>query len=131
MIYCIVNDMSYSSSLNIFAVAAGIVLMRGGLKTAGVIRWTALFALSGLIGLVLVFPRRLPIGDSVGEPIFVPRAKNAPEGEGWVLAIVHRAALNRSDLLILNAQDIAGEPEAVLELPCRVPAGFHGIWVGA
>jgi carotenoid cleavage dioxygenase-like enzyme len=47
-----------------------------------------------------------------------------------VLAVVHRARENRSDLLILNAQDIAGEPEAVLELPCRVPAGFHGSWVG-
>jgi carotenoid cleavage dioxygenase-like enzyme len=75
--------------------------------------------------------RRLPKGDSVGEPVFVPRADNAPEGDGWVLAIVHRAAQDRSDLLILNAQDIAGEPEAVLELPCRVPAGFHGSWVGA
>jgi len=75
--------------------------------------------------------RRLGNGDSVGEPVFVARADDAPEGEGWLLAIVHRAVQNRSDLLILNAQDIAGEPEAVLELPCRVPAGFHGSWVGA
>ena len=44
--------------------------------------------------------------------------------------MVHRAAEDRSDLLILDAQDIAGEPEAVLELPVRVPAGFHGSWVG-
>jgi carotenoid cleavage dioxygenase len=67
--------------------------------------------------------------DSVGEPIFVPRSAEAPEGDGWILALVHRAAQMRSDLLILNAQDIAGEPVAVLELPCRVPAGFHGSWV--
>src|ERR1700685_2017484 len=51
-------------------------------------------------------------GDSVGEPVFVPRNPLAPEGDGWVLAVVHRARENRSDLLILNAQDIAGEPEA-------------------
>jgi carotenoid cleavage dioxygenase len=75
--------------------------------------------------------RRFSDGDSVGEPVFVPRNPLAPEGDGWVLAVVHRARENRSDLLILNAQDIAGEPEAVLELPCRVPAGFHGSWVGA
>jgi carotenoid cleavage dioxygenase-like enzyme len=75
--------------------------------------------------------RRLAPGDSVGEPVFVARTDTAAEGDGWVLAIVHRAAQNRSDLLILNAQAIAGEPEAVLELPCRVPAGFHGSWVGA
>jgi carotenoid cleavage dioxygenase len=75
--------------------------------------------------------RRFSGGDSVGEPIFVPRSAEAPEGDGWILALVHRAAQMRSDLLILNAQDIAGEPEAVLELPCRVPAGFHGSWVGS
>jgi carotenoid cleavage dioxygenase len=74
--------------------------------------------------------RQFSDGDSVGEPVFVPRTAQAPEGDGWVLAVVHRARENRSDLLILNAQDIAGEPEAVLELPCRVPAGFHGSWVG-
>jgi carotenoid cleavage dioxygenase-like enzyme len=72
---------------------------------------------------------KLPTGDSVGEPVFVPRSAQAPEGDGWVLAVVHRAAEGRSDLLILNAQDIAGEPVAVLEVPCRVPAGFHGSWV--
>jgi carotenoid cleavage dioxygenase-like enzyme len=68
-------------------------------------------------------------GDSVGEPVFVPRSATAAEGDGWILAVVHRAGEGRSDLLILNAQDIGGEPEAVLELPCRVPAGFHGSWV--
>jgi carotenoid cleavage dioxygenase-like enzyme len=74
--------------------------------------------------------RRFSSGDSAGEPIFVPRSAAAPEGDGWILVLVHRAAQMRSDLMILNAQDIAGEPEAVLELPCRVPAGFHGSWVG-
>jgi carotenoid cleavage dioxygenase len=69
--------------------------------------------------------------DTVGEPIFVPRSADAPEGDGHVLTIVHRAADNRSDLVILNAQDMAGAPEAILEVPRRVPAGFHGNWVGA
>jgi carotenoid cleavage dioxygenase-like enzyme len=68
-------------------------------------------------------------GDSVGEPVFVPRSALSTEGDGWILAVVHRAAEARSDLLILNAQDLNGEPEAVLELPVRVPAGFHGSWV--
>jgi carotenoid cleavage dioxygenase len=74
--------------------------------------------------------RRFLHGDSVGEPVFVPRHAQAPEGDGWVLAVLHRALEDRSDLLILNALVIAGEPAAILELPCRVPAGFHGSWVG-
>jgi carotenoid cleavage dioxygenase len=75
--------------------------------------------------------RTLGPGDATGEPIFVPRAADAPEGDGYVIALVYRAAKNTSELLILNAQDITGEPEAVLELPRRVPAGFHGNWVPA
>jgi carotenoid cleavage dioxygenase-like enzyme len=74
--------------------------------------------------------RRLPKGDSAGEPVFIPRSPEAAEGDGWIMAVVHRAAQNRSDVLILDAQDIAGEPQASLELTTRVPAGFHGSWVG-
>ena len=70
-------------------------------------------------------------GDSVGEPIFVPRSAAAPEGDGHLIVLVHRAATNTSELMILNAQDIAGKPEAVLKLPRRVSAGFHGNWAAA
>jgi len=75
--------------------------------------------------------RTLDPGDAAGEPVFVPRAGSAPEGDGYVIALVHRAATNRGELLILHAQDIAGEPAAVLKLPRRVPAGFHGSFVAA
>jgi carotenoid cleavage dioxygenase len=70
-------------------------------------------------------------GDSAGEPVFVARSADAPEGDGYLIVLVHRAATNHSELLILNAQDIAAKPEAVLKLPRRVPAGFHGNWVSA
>ena len=33
-----------------------------------------------------------------------------------------------SDLLILDAQDVAGSPLATVQLPHRVPGGFHGNW---
>jgi carotenoid cleavage dioxygenase len=68
-------------------------------------------------------------GDSVGEPIFVPRSASAPEGDGYILTVVHNVATNRSSLFILDAQDINGEPVAVAEVPRRVPSGFHGNWV--
>ena len=69
--------------------------------------------------------------DGPGEPVFVPRSASAPEGDGYVIALVYRAASNTSELLILNAQDIGGEPAAVLKIPRRVPAGFHGNFVPA
>jgi carotenoid cleavage dioxygenase len=70
-------------------------------------------------------------GDVAGEPVFVPRSASAPEGDGYIIALVHRAATNTGELLILNAQDIAGEPAAVLKVPRRVPPGFHGNFVPA
>ncbi len=73
--------------------------------------------------------RMLDPADVAGEPIFVPRSASAPEGDGYVIALVYRAATDASELLILNAQDVAGEPAAVLKLPRRVPAGFHGNFV--
>ena len=37
MIYCIVNGESYSSGLNIFAIVAGIFLIRGHLGAVGLV----------------------------------------------------------------------------------------------
>ncbi len=68
-------------------------------------------------------------GDMTSEPVFTPRSANAAEGDGWVTAVVWRAAENRSDLLVFEAQAIAKGPIAVAELPRRVPFGFHGNWV--
>jgi hypothetical protein len=38
MIYCIANQISYSSSFNIFAVVAGVFLLLGNLRAAGAVR---------------------------------------------------------------------------------------------
>lgn len=73
--------------------------------------------------------RDLGRGAEAGEPVFVPRAADAAEDDGWVLTLVYDPGRNASDLLILNAGDFCGEPQAVVHLPRRVPFGFHGNWV--
>jgi carotenoid cleavage dioxygenase-like enzyme len=73
----------------------------------------------------------LPRGDLVSEPVFVPRAADAPEGEGWLLATAFRAGENRSDLVVFDALGIADGPVATVQLSHRVPAGFHGNWMPA
>jgi carotenoid cleavage dioxygenase len=67
-------------------------------------------------------------GAAVSEPIFVPRSADAPEGQGFVLTVVYRAATGRSDLAILDAESLDAAPLALAHLPHRVPAGFHGNW---
>jgi carotenoid cleavage dioxygenase len=63
-----------------------------------------------------------------GEPIFVPRRDDAPEGDGYLLALVYRTERDRSDLVILDAQNVDRAPLARVHLPHRVPGGFHGNW---
>jgi carotenoid cleavage dioxygenase-like enzyme len=73
----------------------------------------------------------LPRQDATSEPVFVPRAADAGEGDGWLLAVIWRARENRSDLAVFRATDIAAGPVATVELSHRVPFGFHGNWVSA
>ncbi|MDB6000936.1 MAG: carotenoid oxygenase [Rhizobacter sp.] len=70
-------------------------------------------------------------GDEFSEPVFVPRHAKADEGDGWLLATVWRAALNRSELAVFNATSVDAGPIATVPLAHRVPAGFHGNWLPA
>ncbi|HEX6236726.1 MAG TPA: carotenoid oxygenase family protein [Acidimicrobiales bacterium] len=62
-----------------------------------------------------------------GEGFFVPG--DAGEGEGWVLTYIWDRTSNRSALGIFDAQAMREGPIARVELPVRVPFGFHGLWI--
>jgi carotenoid cleavage dioxygenase-like enzyme len=47
----------------------------------------------------------------------------------YVMTYVFNVERNAGDVVILSAQDFAGPPFAVVELPVRVPFRFHGGWV--
>jgi carotenoid cleavage dioxygenase-like enzyme len=68
-------------------------------------------------------------GRQTGELVFVPRSDDAAEDDGWLLSFVHDATVDRTDLVVLHAQDFTGDPVATVHLPQRVPVGFHGNWV--
>lgn len=77
----------------------------------------------------------------VSEPIFVPRRvrpasstanpgdlsiSDAEAEEGWLLTLVYNAALQRSQLVILAAENLAQGPVATLSLRHHIPYGLHG-----
>lgn len=64
-----------------------------------------------------------------GECVFAPRPGATAEDDGWVLTYVYDTVVKRSELLVLNAQDIKGEPVARVLVPQRIPFGFHCAWV--
>lgn len=64
-----------------------------------------------------------------GEFVFVPRAEDAAEGDGWLMGLAIDSVADTTDLVILDAQDIAGPAVATVKLPHRIPPGFHGNWI--
>ncbi|WP_437040818.1 carotenoid oxygenase family protein [Streptomyces sp. enrichment culture] len=72
---------------------------------------------------------RFPGGAAVSEPVFVPRRGARDEDDGYVLSYVNDPDRGATDLVILSAQDFGGHPLARIQLPGRVPLGFHGSWI--
>jgi hypothetical protein len=61
MVYCIANRINYSSSFNIFAVIGGALLIKGGVKTARVVRWFSAFFVMAFIGMLFISPITMPV----------------------------------------------------------------------
>lgn len=65
-----------------------------------------------------------------GEVVFVPKHRDSEEGEGWLISYIHAIdATKPSKVVILDSKRIGQEPQAIIDLPVRVPLGFHANWV--
>lgn len=65
-----------------------------------------------------------------GEPFFLPRDPNSErEDDGYILAFVHNEKEWTSELQIVNAATL--KLEASIQLPSRVPYGFHGTFISS
>jgi len=72
------------------------------------------------------------IGDSssLQECCFVPRSKDAPEGDGYLVGVASRLLEGgRSDLVIVDTQHMEDGPVATVHLPFRSYSQVHGWWV--
>ncbi len=65
-------------------------------------------------------------GVAIGEPVHIPG-----HGQDYWGAIGTDPADLRSRFYLLGADDPAGGPVATVDLPIRVPAGLHGVWLDA
>jgi len=61
MVWCIANKMNYASSLNIFAVIAGIFLLKGSLKAAWSTSFFMAFLIAGFVGFFAAMPFFFPL----------------------------------------------------------------------
>jgi carotenoid cleavage dioxygenase len=66
------------------------------------------------------------VGQFPNEPVFVARAADAAEDDGFILNVVYDATTDGSYLAVLDARNVEGKPLATARLQHRVPMGFHG-----
>ena len=57
------------------------------------------------------------------------KADGKADGDVWGFRCLSDRTTNASLLGIFGAQDMKAGPLAVIEIPQRVPFGFHGLWV--
>lgn len=65
------------------------------------------------------------------EAIFVPRQPGitSEEDDGYLIFFVHDENTGKSAVNVIDAKTMSAEPVAVVELPKRVPYGFHAFFV--
>ena len=68
-------------------------------------------------------------GRTGAEASFIPKENATSEDDGYLMSFVHDPADNKSELMILDAENIEDDPICRIHLPVRVPAGFHGSWI--
>ena len=65
-----------------------------------------------------------------GDLAFVADSARANLGDGgWLVGFVHHLSGNQTDLLVLDAADIAQPPVATVRLPGRIPSELRTTWV--
>lgn len=67
-------------------------------------------------------------GFRVAEPVFLPRSKDAPEGDGWIICWGDSPSKPRGELVILDTTDFS-KPIATVQMPYASRMQVHGSWV--
>ena len=65
-------------------------------------------------------------GGSLQEACFAPKSAGAPEGAGYLLGVYSNFLERRSELLVIDAQQM--QEVARVILPMQIPAQVHGTW---
>lgn len=64
----------------------------------------------------------------VGESVFAADPNGTAEDDGWLLNAVYYSDRDATDVVVLDARDVAAGPIATVHLPRRMPFGFHANW---
>jgi carotenoid cleavage dioxygenase-like enzyme len=65
------------------------------------------------------------------EAVFAPKPgadRSSDEDDGYVITLVTDSNTWKSECLVFDATDVPAGPVARVQMPHRVPYGFHAIW---
>ncbi|KEH19092.1 carotenoid 9,10(9',10')-cleavage dioxygenase [Medicago truncatula] len=70
-------------------------------------------------------------GTFCSDAIYVPRVPgtDSDEDDGYLIFFVHDENTRKSSVHVIDAKTMSADPVAVVELPQRVPYGFHAFFV--
>jgi hypothetical protein len=121
LIYCIANGISYSSSFNIFAVIAGVFLLRGSLRAASVVRWLSVFMLAAFLMLIVAWPFVQPWDLTVTEVRLSPwSASGTIALVALVLGLLAWLYFQLGSTPVLATRAAAGRPNRDMRIPAVV-----------
>jgi carotenoid cleavage dioxygenase-like enzyme len=63
------------------------------------------------------------------EASFAPRPGATEEDDGYLISYVYDERERHTEVVVLDAADVTGELVCRIEVPARVPLGFHATWV--
>ncbi|KAL8161751.1 hypothetical protein V2J09_013240 [Rumex salicifolius] len=65
------------------------------------------------------------------EAVFIPRESGttSEEDDGYLIFFSHDEAIGKSFVNVIDAKTMSADPVAVVELPNRVPYGFHAFFI--
>lgn len=72
-------------------------------------------------------PHALGAGRAGDEAVYVPAPGATAEDDGWLVSFEHDRGGGRSRCVVIDASTM--ERRASVELPQRIPPGFHATWV--
>lgn len=128
MVYCMANRIAYSSSFNLFAVVAGIFLLRGSLRAASVVRWLSVLMLSAFLTLLVAWPFMQPLDLTLTQLRLSPRASiQSAAFMAFVLALLLWLSRELGRAPIQAARTEAGRKTRDMRIPAAVGVGLVSI----
>jgi carotenoid cleavage dioxygenase-like enzyme len=67
----------------------------------------------------------------VGESVFAPDPNGTAEDDGWLVNSIHNSDTDQSEVVVLDARRVEDGPIARVQIPQRMPFGFHANWFSA